>query len=247
VASTIARIVEADVAALSQVSPSGLPQLDRIVATCLRKQPTERYRSTAQLQVELEEVQTQLSGAGVKAKTPRSQPRESDGPPGPRPARWWWDFHQLAASAFYVLMVYPVWHVRAWLLPPWGMVLLFAVLMCVAAATTVRLHLRFTARVYPEELASQRARVLPWTRISDAGFAVALAAGAFAIGTPHPEFALLLAASGIIAAVMAFLIEPATARAAFATKSRSSRSNERRRRTPTTNRAKGPAQVDEKG
>jgi hypothetical protein len=140
-------------------------------------------------------------------------------------------------------MVYPVWHVRAWLLPPWGMVLLFAVLMCVAAATTVRLHLRFTARVYPEELASQRARALPWTRISDAGFAVALAAGAFAIGTLHPEFALLLAASGITAAVLAFLIEPATARAAFAAKSRSSRPAERRPRT-TANRTKRQPRVE---
>jgi hypothetical protein len=45
--------------------------------------------------------------------------------------------------------------------------------------------------------------------------AVAQIAGALAIGTTHPEFAMLLVAAAISLVVAAFVIEPTTERAAF--------------------------------
>ena len=91
-------------------------------------------------------------------------------------AQWWWEFHQVAVSTVYALMIYPAWHARVWLPAPWGMLFFFAVLAAAATSVTVRLHLRFTARVYPAELPLQRARARPWTRWSDAGFSRGAAA-----------------------------------------------------------------------
>ena len=68
--------------------------------------------------------------------------------------------HQLATSAVYVLMLYPVWIVRAWLPRPWGVIFVLTVLASVAAATSLRLHAWFTAQYFPADLAAQQA----WTR-----------------------------------------------------------------------------------
>jgi serine/threonine protein kinase len=46
---TFARIVEEEPLALSKVRPQSPPLLDQIVATCLRKDPAERYQSTLDL------------------------------------------------------------------------------------------------------------------------------------------------------------------------------------------------------
>jgi hypothetical protein len=130
-------------------------------------------------------------------------------------ARWWWEFHQVAVSALHVLMIYPAWHARVWLPAPWGMLFFFAVLAAAAMSVSVRLHLRFTARVYPAELMPQRASSRPWTRGSDAGFSAALMAAGLAFRETHPEVATLFVAVSIAAAVASFVIEPATTRAAF--------------------------------
>ena len=112
-------------------------------------------------------------------------------------------------------MIYPAWRARVWLAAPWGMLFFFAVLAAAATSATVRLHLRFTARVYPTELPLQRARARPWTRWSDAGFSVALLLAGLGLRDTHPEVATLLVTVAIAAAVASFTIEPATTRAAF--------------------------------
>ena len=132
-------------------------------------------------------------------------------------APWWWEFHQVAVSAVYALMIYPAWHAREWLPAPWGMLFFFAVLAAAATSVTVRLHLRFTARVYPAELMPQRASARPWTRGSDTGFSAALLLAGLALRDTHPEVATLFVTVSIAAAIASFIIEPATTRAAFGT------------------------------
>ena len=61
VTATIARIVEEDPAPLSQVQPSAVPEFERIVTTCLKKDPLSRYQSTQELVVELEELAADLA------------------------------------------------------------------------------------------------------------------------------------------------------------------------------------------
>jgi serine/threonine protein kinase len=228
---TIARIVGSEPAPLSEVCSVGSPALDRIVARCLRKQPRERHSSTMELVADLERLHAELSGETGRGLLPRVDALETvRGKPAPR---WWWEFHQVAISVLYVLMIYPAWLVRAWLPPPWGLLFLFVVLACVVAATSLRLHLRFTASFYPLELSAQRARVQPWTWISDGGFATALIIAATAIGSAHLEVAALLLTVAVASVVARLIIEPATARAAFRGKTGGTRTPSRQRRRPS--------------
>jgi serine/threonine protein kinase len=215
VPATIARILDIEPAALSDVCPASLPKLDRIVATCLAKQPDQRYKSTLELVADLERLQAAMAPARVRAATSRRPEAEASRGSRSLTPRWWWEFHQVVVSAIYVLMIYPAWRVRPWLPETEGMLFVFAVLACASAATSVRLHLWFTARFYPTELTAQRPRALPWTRWCDAGFAVSLLLAALRIGNAHLEVATLFVAVSIAAAVASFVIEPTTTRAAF--------------------------------
>jgi hypothetical protein len=128
---------------------------------------------------------------------------------------WWWQLHQGVVSTVYVLMMYPAWRVRAWLPSPWGLVFLLAALVAAAAATTLRLHLWFTARSYPSELSVEHARARPWVRRCDVAFAASQLLGALGIGNRHPALAMLLVTVGVATAIASFVIEPTAARAAF--------------------------------
>ena len=96
--------------------------------------------------------------------------------------------------------------------------MLFAALACAALATSLRLHLTFTARVYPGDLAAQRAWARPWTRGCDVGLAALLLLAALAIGAAHQAWATLLVTMAIVTLVASLVIEPATTRAAFTQK-----------------------------
>ena len=50
--------------------------------------------------------------------------------------RWWWQFHQVAVSVVYALMLYPVWRAREWLPAPWGLVTFMTAVAVVGAAVT---------------------------------------------------------------------------------------------------------------
>ena len=160
---TIARILETDPPPLAEPPSTGLQALDRIVAICLRKRAEERYGSTQELVADLERLQADM----LERRDHGTHARQAAGPvvveARRSTAQWWWEFHQVAVSTLYALMIYPAWRARVWLPAPWGMLFFFAVLAAAATSATVRLHLRFTARVYPGELPLQRQRALPWT------------------------------------------------------------------------------------
>ena len=215
ITATIARIIEEEPGPLSDVLPERVPELDRIVATCLRKDPLERYKSTQEIVVDLERLQAALSEsrrAGSSSSfgmSPRARVVQPSKP------RWWWEVHQLVVSAVYTLMFYPAWYVWAWLPPPWGTLFLLGVLASTAATTSLRLHLWFIARFFPNELPAQQAWTRVRTRWCDAGWAVFQILAALAIGRDHPEFAMLFVGVSTAMLVASFVIEPATARIAF--------------------------------
>jgi hypothetical protein len=211
-AATLARILEVDPAPLSSVCETSPPELDRIVAGCLRKSPGDRVASTGELVADLERLQASLPSPVAPAKLARDDTRH---PGGAATTLWWWQFHQAIVSTVYVLMMYPAWRVRSWLPAPWGTIFLLAVLACAAAAVTLRLHLWFTSRFNPAELTTERIRVRPWTRGSDYGLTASLVLAALGIEARHPEFAMLLVAVGIAAAIASLAIEPTVSRAAF--------------------------------
>jgi serine/threonine-protein kinase len=228
---TIARIRDVDPAALSEVSSCG-PQLDRIVAACLCKDPLERYKSTQLLVADLERLHAGTSPA--RAPSARSRrPDVTDTSSGSRALtpRWWWEFHQGMVSAVYILMIYAGWRVRAWLPPQAGMLFFFSVLASAAGATSLRLHLWFTSRFYPAELTTQRASARPWTRACDAAFAISFVLAALGIGAMHFDVAALFITVSVATLVASFVIEPATARAAFRRKSGAIRTPSRQRQS----------------
>ena len=204
---TIARILEVDPAPLSEACHTALPALDRIVATCLNKQPSGRYRSTPELVTDLERLRAEASTAPGHDGAQRGTHVST--------SRWWWECHQAVVAAIYVLMMYPAWRVRSWLPPPWGTLFLFVTLACAAVSTTLRLHLWFTSRFHPGELSRERRLAHAGIRWCEAGWTASLLAVAFGTATHHQAVAMLFVTVAIGVALASFVIEPTTTRAAF--------------------------------
>ena len=150
------------------------------MAKCLRKDPIERYESTQDLVADFEQLESELPQLRQ-----RGSDRGGNRPAAAHSAPWWWAVHQLTVSSIYVLMIYPAWYVQRWLRQPWGMLFLLAVLASAAAATSLRLHLRFIARYSPSELPLQLSQSRKWTRAADAVFVAAQVLGALSVGTAH--------------------------------------------------------------
>jgi len=74
---TIARIVEVEIEPLSHLLPESVPELDRIVATCLRKNPLERYASTQEVVADLERLQRELPRAPFGARRVETNTRDT--------------------------------------------------------------------------------------------------------------------------------------------------------------------------
>jgi serine/threonine protein kinase len=203
---TIARIVDEDPPPLSQVRAHNVPGLDRVLSRCLRKDPQARYRSTNEIVGDLE----RLRGSAE----PLADGREWI--PGPRPgSRQWLVNHQVILSIIYLALLYPGWIARAWLPAPWNSAFLLGLLAAAAAAVSMRLHLWFTALTFPHQFAEQQSSTQRWRQACDVAFAAILVAAALGISSSHPEFAMIFVGAAVAIVVAAFVIEPATARAAF--------------------------------
>ena len=126
----------------------------------------------------------------------------------------WWRFHQMAAALAYWTMVWPAWIVHG-ALGRGGLAFFFALLAAIVIAGNLRLHLWFSSRVYPEDLASRLADVSRWIRGADIAFAALLIVGGIALPETRAGWAAVLISFGIGAALAAFIIEPATERAAL--------------------------------
>ena len=204
---TLARVLEINPPALSLLHPDAPAALERIVTTCLQKDPAQRYASTRALVSDIERLQSTIQASGGLPAIGRNGPGRQSA------ARSWWELHQGIISAINVLMMYPAWRVRLWLPAPWGTVFLLAALTCSAAATTLRLHLWFTSRQHPEEVEAAERSARPWIQSCETGLSSILLLAAIAIGTGHQATAMLLVTVGIATLIAARVIEPATARA----------------------------------
>jgi hypothetical protein len=216
---TIERIVKSEPVPLSSRLSARVPELDRIVSRCLQKDPAARYKSTQEMVADFDRLEADVFHDGRHAADARGS-RTRIAPPTAlnHTALWWWEFHQIAMASVYTMMMLPVWYVQRWVgEPPWGTVFLFGVLAAAAWGASLRLQLYFLARQVPEEVAAQRLRTLPWIRVADTAFALALGAGAVAISVAHREFAMLLITMSIVTLAGSLVIEPTTARAAFGT------------------------------
>jgi len=212
-ASTISRILNANPPAPSELSSLGDTAIDAIVMKCLHKEPAQRYRSTADLVRDLEQLRQRRTPQPNVAARPRPRPHARDD--RARTGLWWWRLHQLSAAFLYGVMVYPIWLVRGWAGPPWGVVLWLAVIIPIVGVGALRLHLWFTATYYTGHLARQRGLVGRWVRLGDTVFVLALLTSAVVASFEHQGVSAMIAAFAVGASVAFLIVEPATSRAAF--------------------------------
>jgi hypothetical protein len=152
-----------------------------------------------------------------------SLPEAATEVPGASPARysplWWWRFHQIVIGIGYYTMLVPLWLVKKWTedgaMAAWGSAVFFVALVPVGVAGILRIHLWFTSRYYPVELADQRRRARVWVHSADTLFILLLLSGAFLIAVDHASVATLLVAFAVGYFIAATMIEPTTSRAAF--------------------------------
>ena len=191
--------------------------LQVIVRRCLESDPERRYGSVRDLLDDLERASRQRdtgSGQLLPAATSTAVPAPA--------AVWWWQFHQALTAVIYWVMAIPAWYAREFIGQALlgggrviGQVLFFVILGSLLLASILRLHLWFTSRTSPGELAAQLRRERPWILAADGVFALSLIVSGVLIGEDAEAFAVLLLAVGVGAWVISLFIEPSTARAAF--------------------------------
>jgi len=185
---------------------SMLMSASEIAWRCIQADPNDRYQSARDLLAALER---DLASANAVAQS------MAPDAPSTSPARWWWGFHQAMVSIVYAVMVWPTWLARNVIGGQEGNAVFVTVLAAAIVAVTLRLHLWFTSRLYPAELAWARARATRWVLVSDAFFAIGLVVAGVLVGDARPALAVTEIAVAVGAAAAFAVIEPATTRAAF--------------------------------
>ena len=208
---TFARIAQDEPPLLSKVRPQSLPELDRIVATCLRKDPAERYQSTQDLVTDFEQLELELA---------QLRQRASDGS-SLRPAMalgaWrfaWWRTHQVVVVALYVVAATLGWYAKEWVKVPVTISVFIGLGAGAAIGGVLRGHLVFTQYFNWLSLATQHRRVARALLVLDVLMGSALVVDAVML-VAWPLTAMLTVALGIVIALAALVLEPATTKAAL--------------------------------
>ncbi len=187
----------------------GVPvALERVVMTSLAKTPATRYPDAGAIVFALEPVLAELAAPARPA--PAATTPTSVEPTDAASARWWLQFHQLAASVVMALLMIPAWKLMSRLPRLSGRLLVMALLILAAGIGTMRLHLWFTARHEGVGLASEASRVGPLLRWSNRVFALLLGLGGAAVADQSPELGAVCLACAAGNLVAGEVIEPAT-------------------------------------
>jgi tRNA A-37 threonylcarbamoyl transferase component Bud32 len=177
-----------------------------VITRSLQKEAGDRFETTADLVAALEHHTagpTSTTSIGVVA--PGALVSIEHG---------WWQTHQLVVALAYWLMAWPAWHVHKWT-GRYGVLAFLATLATIIVAGNLRLHMWFTSRTFPGELAAHRANVAYWIRAADVAFALIMIATGLILADAHTGWGALFIAMGLGAALAFLVIEPTTARAAF--------------------------------
>jgi serine/threonine-protein kinase len=174
--------------------------LDAIVRGCLEKSVTRRYQSAAELVAALEALQR---GSRVPAVA------------GAPAAHWWWRFHQAGIIAAYTGILVLLFKIVDVGPETYRLSIVVLALASALASITLRLHLWFTLTNLPAEWEAQRKRAAIWIRIADLTLVCDEMAGAIVAIADHRFLALALLSAAVVQFLVATVIEPATARAAF--------------------------------
>ena len=206
---TFARIVGEEPPVLSKVQPQSPPALDRIVATCLRKDPAERYDSTEDLVADLERLESELSALRQRALD-RGEHR-----PTAAIEPWrttWWRTHQIVIVGLYAVAAALGWQIKEWVEVPVTVSVFIGLGTAAAIGGVLRGHLMFTEYFDRWGLAAEHRRAARALLIVDVLIGCALGVDAIMLAR-WPLTAVLTIALGIGIALAAMVLEPATTKA----------------------------------
>jgi protein kinase-like protein len=209
VSATFARIVEHEPPLLSQVREHNLPDLDRVVATCLSKDPANRYQSTEDLVTDFEQLELQVARLRLRTSDHSGQQEAAILPRG---RSVWWQTHQFVVVALYLIATTLGWHVKEWHKVPITESIFIGLGAGAAIGGVLRAHLLFTEYFNRANLAVERHRTLRTLVIADLLVAIALGVDAIMMRA-WPLTAVLTMALGIGIALAALVLEPATTKA----------------------------------
>jgi hypothetical protein len=190
-----------------------------VIHRAIQKNPADRFTATRDLVAALAGVFPEAHSVARQAASPSASDllAGTDQHTG-HATMGWWMTHQLVVALGYWFMVYPTWHVHKWT-GRYGVLTFLATLAVVIVGANVRLHLWFTARTYPSELASQLANINRLVRGADVAFSLMMIGIGLVIADAHTGWAALFVSFGLGAGLAFLVIEPTTARAAFRTQS----------------------------
>ena len=209
VGATFARIVETDPPPLSTAQPQSPPTLDRIVARCLQKDPAGRYDSTDELVEDFEQLEAEVS-ALRHTPLPHVAPR-----PAASVEAWratWWRTHQVTIVALYIVAAAVGWQVKEWVEVPVTISVFIGLGAAAAIGGVLRGHLVFTEYFDRSGLPRQHRRAARTLLMVDVAMGAALVVDAIMVAR-WPLTAVMIMALGIIIAMAALVLEPATTKA----------------------------------
>lgn len=213
VATTVARVLAGEIQPPGE--GSAMPDaVWQIVRRTLSRDPADRFPTMREVLAELEAVANGHATPKEQATLKGRLYNDGESVQGSRTAEAWWRFHQLAVSLVDGAALAPMWIAQRWL-GPMGLWVFVAAMAAVIVTASLRLHLRFSARVLPDQLAVQRARLGPWIRAADVALSLILVGSGLAIAGEHTGWGASLVALGLGLALVFVVVEPATARAAF--------------------------------
>ena len=185
------------------------PELDRIVAKCLRKDPVDRYESTLDLVADLEQLESELAQLRQRALD-RSGSRSAAALGGGLSA--WWLTHQIIVVGLYVVAAWLGWQIKEWVKVPVTVSVFIGLGAGAATGGVLRGHLVFTEYLNRRNLPTERRRVARALVVVDVLMGSALVVDAVMLAA-WPLTAVLTIALGIGIALAALVLEPATTKA----------------------------------
>lgn len=199
IAAVWARMLRDEPTPLAPLAPQLTAADVVVVHRCLARRPEDRFAS-------MRAVVDALRGDGPLLRTSMTQ-RATPG------RRRWHDVHHAATAVLYVAMLWPGWLIVATLSDRWRAGSHVGLVCCAAMATSLRLHLWFSARQYPEAIASGRRRLWPLLAAIDVAYAVLLLVVAISAADVRLVPAVISAGLAMCLLVASLVIEPATRRA----------------------------------
>ncbi len=190
----LARVLESDARPIEARCPQLPAAVADVIARCLKKAPSERFQSGAEI---------------LDFLTLHAAARPY------RPSMMWWRMHHVAIMGVYVIAADVAWHIKEDFAGPASLWLFIGIGIGAALGGILRGHLLFTEQMNRPRLVHEWRRTRRAGRLVDLLIAAGLFGDALRPVSTRPLWAMLTMALAVGIALAAVLMEPATTAAAF--------------------------------